>query len=151
MSIYRLPSDPLFPEWAGNATQKSSTETSEFVPSQWLNDDTMGGLFGPLDANSKNAMVLKHRVARLEFWREFLVTQFRMNPVLSNRDPIISVPILAKLLRRKNTIPLGLQDIIVRTSLMEPTQVRRIPTDFCALLPLHLRRRVYLRRALSSH
>lgn len=95
------------------------------MPSQWLNDDTMGGLFGPLDANSKNAMVQKHRVARLEFWREFLVSQFRMNPVLSNVDPIISVPILAKLLRRKNTIPLGLQDIIVRVSPQEPLQPSR--------------------------
>lgn len=117
MSIYRLACEPLFPEWAGNATQKAPTETSDFMPSQWSNEESIAGLFGPLDANSKNAIVLKHRVARLDFWREFLVSQFKTNPKLANVDPLISVPILSKLLRRRNIIPLGLPDIIVRSSL----------------------------------
>ena len=114
MSNFRLVSGPLFPEWAGASTQNDSTESTSNMPSQWTNDDTMSGLFGPLDATNKNAMVLKHREARLEFWRDFLVSQFTSNPALSNVDPIISVPILAKLLKRKNVIPMGLSDIIVR-------------------------------------
>lgn len=117
MSNFRLPTGPLFPTWPnkeGEGASSSNTPIPPCMPPEWVDEKTILGLFAPLDANSKNPIVIRNRDQKLLFWRQLILTSYRQHPSLAECDPVVSVSILTTILRRGIMVPMGIPQIIVR-------------------------------------
>lgn len=111
--------EPLFPEFAtteAKACPFPPDPSRLAVPAEWHSDDIMISLSGVIGEKSSHPFKEKVRKGKIDFWVNLLLDAFRRDSRLEKIDPIITIDMLRVLFLRKGVAPLGLQDILVRSS-----------------------------------